>query len=156
MGIKVTKSSLERTLARLEEAPNVVYSATVEVFASEGAKVVEQIRNGEMSSWDDQSGSLRSSVGGCVICKGRIVKTFGFDTVLNGAEGARKGKETLARLAVEYARYDVVLIIVAGEEYAVYVEAIDDKVVLSTGLLYLERTLPKLLMERITKALKSV
>ncbi len=154
MGIKVTESSFEKTLAQLEAIPKVVYSTTEEVFASEGEKVVEQIRNGGMSSWNNVSGSLRSSIGGGVIRKGNIVKTFGFDTVLAGSEGANKGKELLARLAIEYAHYDVSLVIVAGEDYAVYVEAIDGKVVLSTGFLYLEKTLPKLLRERITNALK--
>ena len=154
MGMKVTESSLDKTLRRFEKAPKAVENATVEVFGGVGAEVVEKIRNGELSSWDDQSGSLRSSVGGGVCCKGRIVKTVGFDTVLNGSDGARKGKELLEKLAIEYARYDVVLIIVAGEEYAVYVEAIEGKVVLSSGLLHIEHTLMRLLKERITQALR--
>ena len=154
MGMKVTKSSLDRTLSRLEAAPKLVATATEEVFCEVLADVVGRIRNGELSSWDDNTGSLRSSVGGGVCRKGRIVKTCGFDTVLNGSEGADKGRKLLSELAAKYSRYDYVLIIVAGEEYAVYVEAIDGKVVLSSGLLYMEKTLPKLLRERINKALR--
>lgn len=152
--MRVTKVSLDRTLARFTEAPKIVGSVTEEVLSEVGADIVEKIRNGELSSWNNQSGSLRSSVGGGVTRKGVIVKSFGFGTILSGAEGSRKGRELLSRLALEYAVYDYALIIVAGEDYAVYVEAIEGKVVLSSARLRTDRALPRLLKERINQALR--
>ena len=154
MGMRVTKVSLDSTLARFTEAPKIVGSVTEEVLSEAGADIVEKIRNGELSSWNNQSGSLRSSVGGGVTRKGVIVKSFGFGTILSGAEGSRKGRELLSRLALEYAVYDYALIIVAGEDYAVYVEAIEGKVVLSSARLRTDRALPRLLKERINQALR--
>ena len=55
---------------------------------------------------------------------------------------------------MEYAVYDYALIIVAGEDYAVYVEAIEGKVVLSSARLRTDRALPRLLKERINQALR--
>ncbi|MBO4551409.1 MAG: hypothetical protein J5733_11825, partial [Bacteroidaceae bacterium] len=64
--------------------------------------------------------------------------------------------QSIAEAAAQYAQYDYVLVIVAGEEYAVYVEAIEGKAVLSEGYIYIERNLPKLLKERVKQALKSL
>ena len=128
--MRVTKVSLDSTLARFTEAPKIVGSVTEEVLSEVGADIVGVTR------------------------KGVIVKSFGFGTILSGAEGSRKGRELLSRLALEYAVYDYALIIVAGEDYAVYVEAIEGKVVLSSARLRTDRALPRLLKERINQALR--
>ena len=59
-------------------------------------------------------------------------------------------------LASQYAHCDYTLIIVAGEEYAVYVEAVENKIVLSSGWLYIKKELPKVLRERVKQALQKI
>jgi hypothetical protein len=55
------------------------------------------------------------------------------------------------RLASEYASFRFALVIVAGEDYAAYVEAIESKVVLAGGQLYIEGNIERMLTERIAK-----
>lgn len=145
---------VDRVLTLLGKANTDIESAVAEVYAEAGDKVVNGIRSGEMSNWNDVSGSLRSSVGYVVCRKGRIVRSSDFDTVLDGAEGSGKGRELSRKLANDYAYYDFALIVVAGEEYAVYVEAIDNKVVLAGGYLYLEKNLVRRMQERISTVLR--
>ena len=90
-----------------------------------------------------------------MVCrKGQIIKSSNFGAVLNGAEGSEKGRKLSRRLAAEYARYDFALIILAGEEYAVYVEAVDGRVVLAGGQLYVEKNITRILQDKINEVLK--
>jgi len=154
MGMKITSESLNRTLQMLDTAEREITEVVSSAFAEAGEFIVEKVRNGEMSNWMDVSGSLRSSIGGVVCSRGHIVKMFGFEAVLNGSGGADKGREMARSLAAEYSMYDNVLIIVAGEEYAVYVEAVDGKVVLSAAYLYIEKQMPALLRNKIRNVLR--
>lgn len=156
MGIMIEQDSLKRTLARLDAAEEAVGMATEEALRSVGEYVVNQIRNGHMSNWLNDTGNLRSSVGFAVCKKGQIVSMSDFGTVLQGSEGSRKGKMLAQSLASQYAHCDYTLIIVAGEEYAVYVEAVENKIVLSSGWLYIKKELPKVLRERVKQALQKI
>ena len=151
--MKMTGASINRVLTTIGNANVAVENAIIEAYADTGEYVVNAIRSGEMSDWNDDTGNLRSSVGFAVCRRGRIIKKSGFDTLLNGAEGTRKGIALVEQLAVEYARYHFVLIIVAGEEYAVYVEAVENRVVLAGGQLYVEKNITKRLQEKINQAL---
>ncbi len=151
--MKITQQSIARVCNYLGSANEAVETACAEVYAEAGAYIVDSIRSGRMSDWDDQTGNLRSSIGYVVCVKGRVVKMSDFSIVREGAEGARKGRELAERLARELSSRDMALIIVAGEEYAVYVEAVEGKVVLSSAYIHLERTMPSMLKERIRKVL---
>ena len=153
MGMKITQQSIARVCNYLGSANEVVETACREVYAEAGAYIVEKIRSGEMSDWMDQTGNLRSSIGYVVCVKGRVVKMSDFGVVKDGADGARKGRALAERLARELSARDMALIIVAGEEYAVYVEAVEGKVVLSSAYLHLERSMPEMLKEKIRKVL---
>lgn len=133
-----------------------VEKAMEDVFAEAGIYAVYGIRSGQMSSWNDDTGNLRSSIGWGVCRKGRIVRKSRFGTVLGGSEGSAKGEELLGKLASEYSQYDLALFIVAGEEYAVYVEAVDNKVVLAGGQLYVEKNVRRRLQERVMSVIRSL
>ena len=151
--MRMTEASISRVLTTIGKADKAVENAIIEAYGETGEYVVNAIRSGEMSNWNNDTGNLRSSVG-CVVCrKGRIIRKSGFDTMLNGAEGSQKGIALAEKLAVEYARYDFALLIVAGEEYAVYVEAVENRVVLAGGQLYVEKNIIKRLQEKINQAL---
>lgn len=143
------------TLARIDKAQEDIDNSILEAFAYTGGYAVRGIRTGDMSKWNDQTGNLRSSVGYSVVRKGSVVIESGFDTVLGGAVGSNTGKRLIEQLAHEYSQYPYVLIIVAGMEYAVYVEAIENKVVLAGGQLWVENNIGKILQGRVDAAIRN-
>lgn len=100
-------------------------------------------RTGE-ESWYDQTGNLRSSIGYVIAVDGRIIRTGGFSQILNGAEGPTEGRKFAKEMADSHpGKY--VLIVVAGMNYASYVEEMDNKDVLASSALFAERELPKMI-----------
>ncbi len=151
--MRIPEASIDRVLTLVGSVNEDIESAIAEVYSEVGRDVVTGIRDGTMSDWLDQTGALRSSIGCVVARKGSIIYEFGFEAVLNGAEGATKGRELARKLAEEYADKDFCLIIVAGEKYAVYVEAVEGKSVLAQGQLYVQSNITRLLKERINEVL---
>lgn len=82
----------------------------------------EEITNAARStnSYKDQTGNLRSSIGCIVIVDGKIIQEYGFEKVKDGAQGIIDGKEFAYSLAKDFPK-GVVIIAVAGKEYASYV-----------------------------------
>ena len=156
MGVTVDKSSVDKLLARLQAQKEAINTAIVDALAGVGEYVSDKIRSGELSSWINDTGSLRSSVGYAVARRGKIVRMSDFATILNGSEGSRKGRERIAEAAAEYSTYDYVLIIIAGEDYAVYVEAVENKVVLSSGWLYIKKELVEILRSKVQEAMRGI
>jgi hypothetical protein len=115
-----------------------------------GLQVVKYIRNRSAEeSWMDQTGNLRSSIGYVVVRNGVIVKKGGFEKVDGPKreeakeDGSNIGEGFAERLAERYTK-GYALIIVAGMEYASYVEDMDSKDVLKSGELEAERLVTKL------------
>lgn len=152
MGMKV--NGTDTMSAYLRHAAVAVDRAILTAFAYAGEYAVTGIRTKAMSSWEDQSGNLRSSIGYAVVRKGRIVLMSGFDVVAGGGQGSANGKKITTGLAHEYSQYPYVLIVVAGMEYAVYVEAMDNKVVLAGGQLWLENNISSILQKEVKKGFK--
>lgn len=98
--------------------------------------MIEARTNGD---YMDQTGNLRSSIGFCVLKRGRVVKQMLADSLNDGRpvsrEGISESKDTLSRLAREYASEEYCVIIAAGMSYAVYVEARGKNVLTSAELL---------------------
>lgn len=74
-------------------------------------------------SYQDRTGTLRSSIGYGVVKYGRLVKTGGFKNFRSGSAGIAEGKDLLNEKVKECGADEITLIFVAGAEYAVYVEA---------------------------------
>lgn len=76
-------------------------------------------------AYQNRTGNLRSSVGGCVLVNGRKAKSFDFDAVQgpkgDGKEGTITGETFLNTIINKYQK-GIVLIVIAGMKYAVYVE----------------------------------
>lgn len=72
--------------------------------------------------YQDQTGNLTSSVGYGIAEDGKLLYMSNFDVVKQGASGAKEGKEFLQKLLAENNK-GIVLIIVAGKNYAKFVEA---------------------------------
>lgn len=115
-----------------------------------GLRSVRYIRDRTASeSWIDQSGNLRSSIGYIVVRDGEIRESGGFERVdgprrgESSADGSREGRSFAERLAAGYPT-GYALIVVAGMEYAAYVEAMENKDVLAGGEIFLKKEIRKL------------
>lgn len=171
MAIRMTTKLDEVHKVLMKEAERVE-QLTVRALAYLGEKCVRRIRDrsGE-KSWFDQSGNLRSSVGYIISHNGNIVSSYGFDSGMGkaahakkveyvtkegkkvsftarikagGQEGAKAGKDLAEELIKRYSN-DYVLVIVAGMNYAEYVEAMDNKDVLASTELWAKDQVPKML-----------
>ena len=109
-----------------------------------GLQVVRQIRTGEVSFWHDVTGNLRNSIGYIIIQDGNIVSRNFQNTVSGGTAGMQAGSSYAEELAAKYPT-GYCLIIVAGMDYAAYVEAIESRSVLAGGELLAKRLHKELL-----------
>lgn len=70
----------------------------------------------------DQTGNLRSSIGYVLAVDGQIVQESSFQQVKEGGEGSKEGKAFAESLVQQYPK-GIVLLVVAGKNYAKYVAA---------------------------------
>lgn len=102
-------------------------------------------------SWFDQTGNLRSSIGYAVYEHGKSVIESAFDIVKNGSQGADKGRRMIQALASKYAE-TYALVVLAGMEYAEFVEAKDNKDVLASTELWARQKMKNYLDRAMEKA----
>jgi len=109
--------------------------------------VGEQVLNAARltNSYKDQTGNLRSSIGYVVAVDGEIVQMSSFDTIKEGREGSRGGKEYAMQLVRDFP-HGIVLIVVAGMNYASYVSAKGYDVLDSSELLA-DKLVPQMLQQ---------
>lgn len=104
------------------------------------------IKEARENHWyKDQTGNLTSSIGYCVLDNGKVVKESSFEVVKSGSSGSSEGREFLRTIVSEHST-GLVLILVAGMNYAAYVEAKNLNVLDSAEQL-VERELPQLLKQ---------
>ena len=132
------KAEIDRFIAARIEAIN---NALVYNMCAIGEQVVNAARS--TKSYKDQTGNLRSSIGYAVSVDGNIVQMSSFDVVKNGGKGATEGKEFALQLIKDYPQ-GIVLIVVAGMNYATYVSAKGYDVLDSSELLA-EKLVPQML-----------
>lgn len=114
-----------------------------------GQECVSRIRRrGKSESWIDHTGNLRSSVGSAVYEDGKKMLATAFESVLGGQEGSVAGKRMIDALAKEYSQ-TYAMVVVAGMDYASYVENMNGKDVLASTRLWAESVIG----ERIEDAL---
>lgn len=123
---------------------------TVRAFSRLGDECVKVARDrAPEASWIDRTGNLRSSIGYVIAHNGKIIHYSDFKQVKQGNEGTKVGKD-LATEIVKRTVGDYVLVVVAGMNYAEYVEARDNKDVLATPELFAKKELPKM-MEKLER-----
>jgi hypothetical protein len=106
-----------------------------------GEQCVAQAR--DHGSYQDQTGNLRSSVGYVIVRNGVILSGSNFDTVRGGSQGQSEGRKFVQEIAAKFNK-GIALIVVAGMEYAGYVEAKGYDVLTSSEMLA-QREVPRLL-----------
>lgn len=119
MGIKAT-TPISQINKMLREEVDKQRKALIRTMLYCAEEVTNAARSTD--SYKDQTGNLRSSVGSVVIVDGKIIQEYGFDVVLEGSIGVTDGKEYAHNLAASYPD-GVVIVVVAGKEYASYVAA---------------------------------
>lgn len=94
--------------------------AIVDSLYEIGLSAVNTIRQNH--SYKDQTGNLTSSVGCAVVVDGEIMQISGFEAIKStGEQGAREGRSYVQSLASQFPT-GITLIVVAGMNYAAYVE----------------------------------
>ena len=84
-----------------------------------GEEFVNRARS--ISTYLDQTGNLRSSIGYVIAKNGRVLKR-NYEQVLDGNEGVTEGLNLADKAAAEHPR-GIILIVTAGMNYALYVES---------------------------------
>lgn len=123
---------------------------TIRALSKLGEQCVTKIRDraGD-KSWYDQTGNLRSSVGYVIAHNKNIIQYSTFNQVKQGSEGVKTGKDLAKELAKRYSN-NYVLIVVAGMNYAEFVEAMDNKDVLASTELW-AREQVQLMLEKLKR-----
>lgn len=96
----------------------------------------------DSAAYTDQTSNLKGSIGGVVLKNGRPVSYAGFNS--DGKDGNAQGLEFINSLISDFGRGFVILV-VAGMEYATYVENYHGLNVLKKTELKMRRELPKIL-----------
>mgnify|MGYP003399148939 FL=1 len=120
-----------------------VTSALIYNLCAVGEQVLNQARS--TNSYKDQTGNLRSSIGYVVAVDGEVVQSSSFEVVKDGADGSRDGKSYALDLVKQFPE-GIVLIVVAGMNYASYVSAKGHDVLDSSEVLA-DRPVPAILKQ---------
>lgn len=149
MGIRMTTKLSEVHDMLMREAERVE-RLTIRALSKLGEQCVTKIRDraGD-KSWYDQTGNLRSSVGYVIAHNKNIIQCSTFNQVKQGSEGVKTGKDLAKELAKRYSN-NYVLIVVAGMNYAEFVEAMDNKDVLASTKLWAREQVP-LMLEKLKR-----
>jgi hypothetical protein len=100
----------------------------------------------------DQTGNLRSSMGYVIFRNGRAIRET-FQQVKAGSEGVKTGRSIAMNIGGRYSA-GIVLVVVAGMNYAIHVES-RGRDVLSSAEHYAQKELPELLKELVSNINKA-
>lgn len=132
------------------------FKAIVDTFGYVGEEAIKVARDDHANNWTDQTGNLRSSIGYMVTYDGKEVYSNGFFPTSapkgNGKEGQAEGKRSIEGLKGTHTE-GFALIVVAGMNYAEYVEA-TGRDVLASAELYARKKLPEM-MERVPEKIEA-
>lgn len=110
------KSQIEKDLENFA-AKNIV--KFINALAYIGEEIVNEARLS--GNYIDRTGNLRSSIGYIVVNNG-VIMNRNYKLVKGGEDGMLKGQSVAEQAATEHSK-GIVLIVTAGMQYALYVEA---------------------------------
>lgn len=142
--------------AFFKKAAQILHDAILTCFMKLGEEAKAKIRDrSEKESWIDQTGNLRSSIGYAIYDHGREELESAFEIVKNGSEGPQEAKTFLDELAHEYAT-TYALVVIAGMNYASFVEAKESKDVLASTDLWLKAVVDQRLKKAVDTATERI
>ena len=123
MGVE-PKFNLDDVFSDIGDKLTAVLDAVVEAMQKTCLEITSNAK--QLNTYQDQTNNLRSSIGYVVYNNGvKIAEDFsqsGAGTKGGGATGIEKGKKVAEEAAKEFPN-DIVGVVVAGENYALYVES---------------------------------
>jgi hypothetical protein len=120
MGITPPKDFEKRIEEQMRQQAENTIKIVVDRLMEIGMNAVNTIRANH--AYKDQTGCLTSSVGCAVVVNGQIIKDSGFPHIKpTGEPGSKAGKAYVESLASQFPT-DITLVVVAGMNYAAYVE----------------------------------
>lgn len=135
---------------------SIMREEIVKGFAKLGEECVARVRDREqVDSWIDRTGNLRSSIGYAVYDYGEKMIESAFPAVKGGTEGSAEGQKMVSELASEYSKV-YALVVVAGMNYADFVEAKENKDVLASTELWAKSVVDRRLQNAVDKALERI
>jgi hypothetical protein len=108
--------------AYIKQQTERAHQLVIRALLIAGEKCTNEMRSYNGRAYKDQTGNLRSSTGYIVIDEGKVIKESTFASIKNGSNGSSKGQALAEQLSAQYTT-GMVLVCVAGMEYAVYVQA---------------------------------
>ena len=126
-------SGISETMREIEGIITRTRTAVLERLCKVGEEAVKIQRRDH--GYKDQTGNLTSSIGYVVLDHGAVYRSSSFAPTPvkpdkekgikggSGKDGSKVGRDLVSLLAQKYATDDIALIVVAGMEYAEYVEA---------------------------------
>lgn len=103
-------------LKRMRSSADSAEESVLSALDNAGQRLVEIARN--TKTYKDNTGNLTASIGYGVYHKGERYSVGGFGY----GEGGQKGLKKLESVAADYSSRPLLLIVVAGMDYAIYVE----------------------------------
>lgn len=110
----------------------------IEVLCQVGSDCINEAR--ENGDYNNPTGNLRSSIGYEVIVDGQVYDQAVVEQTKNGVEGRAAAYSYMAKLVSEHPT-GICLIVVAGMNYAFYVESLHGRNVLASAELLADRRL---------------
>jgi hypothetical protein len=147
MALKAT-FTMNDVKRRLQDGIDTIEKAIIQRLMYLGERCLIECRTHH--TYTDQTGNLTASMGYIVVANGRIITESPFS---GGQEGSKKGEALASELALKHPT-GFVLYVVAGMNYAAYVEAKGYNV-LTTSEQLAERELPRML-KALTKNIKAI
>lgn len=151
-GVIVSKTDMRKLKSGLDMAMKEVRQRLVFRLTAIGEECVRIAR--ENGSYNDITGNLRSSIGYIVLDDGNIVQQGASKQYSgsqgNGEKGAAAAESIFAQMQAKFP-YGVVLVVVAGMNYAAYVESIHHKDVLTSAELLMEQLAKQRLSDLTTE-----
>lgn len=153
MGIKV--SGNDSIAEFTDKALEILRDNIIEVLSYLGEQGINKARLPHLGDWNDITGNLRSSIGYGVYEHGKEQILSAFEVVRKGHEGKAKGIALVEELARKYSN-TFVLVVVAGMDYASYVEAKENRDVLASATLDALSKMDRYMNKAIDKAIKQI
>ena len=125
MGNIVAKFDIDKLFAGVYEAVDIITATVVDAMQMACLEVTQNAKL--LNTYKDRTHLLRSSIGFVIYNHGeKVAESFGSTGGEKGSEGVEKGKrmaeEAAAQAAAQYPN-DIVAVIVAAADYALYVES---------------------------------
>lgn len=141
MALKLKPESKQFVENQLQKVSQRITKAMVYMLEYMVAELENHAKNS--AGYQDQTGNLKTSIGGVVLNGGVPVSFAGLNS---GSEGSIKGTSFLKDKIAEFSNYKgFVLIISAGMEYAAYVEDVHNLNVLVASEQKMKREMPGML-----------